>query len=89
MGGNFLFLYNSRNLLWDDFKVHHDKGRQETLQRTEGSSVAVNASVSVYEMKPAVSGKNRQVNKAEDTDSMRYRCLGERRIKLWTRQRDG
>lgn len=36
------------------------------LQRTEGSSTAVNASVSVYEMKPAVSGKNRQVNKAED-----------------------
>lgn len=66
MRGKFLFFYNSRNLLWGDFKFHQDKGRQEMLQRTEGSSTAVNASVSVYEMKPAVSGKNRQVNKAED-----------------------
>lgn len=88
MGEKFLFLYNSRNLLWDDFKFHQDKGRQEMLQRTEGSSVAVNTSVSIYEMKPAVLGKNK-VNKAEDTDSKRHRYLEELRIKHWTGQRDG
>lgn len=91
MGENVSFFFLIQEIFFgnNDFKFHLDKGRQAMLQRTEENSMAVNTSVSVYEMKPAVSNKNRQVNKAEDTDSKRHRCLGELRILHWTGQRDG
>lgn len=69
MGGGVLFFLIQEICFGNnDFKFHQNKGRQEMLQRTEGSSVAVNTSVFVYEIKPAVSGKNRQkIQTARDT----------------------
>lgn len=47
--------------------------------RKEGKRVAKNTSISIYKIKPAVSGKNREVSKAEDktvTDSCAQETSG-------------